>query len=232
MTPEAAGPRRGTSLLSRRTAPGIQLERLDIGTRFAPAGSALLPLVVVLSPTPQSMGWLASHLASRLPAVVYSCVASPDPADIASTLRAVRDHASSSQVDASRLGLVAEDAAASPVLQHAAGTSDITRLALVSPLITGPVPERVSGADGFPATLLQYARDGASAVAIAGLDTRLRAAAVAVRAIDYTTPADGWTRRSRVRRGADRGLDDLVAFFARGLGTASTFRVIPGWDLH
>lgn len=223
-------------------APGVTHERLEMGTRYIaasttsqpqyPANHTGLPLIVLFSPAPQSMGWLASHLASRLPAVVYSCVASPGRVDLDDTLRAVREHTSSDQVDATRLGLVAEDAAAGPVLQLAAATSDITRLALVSPVVDGPTPEHISGLDGFPATLLQFARGGASAAASVDLEKRLRASAVAVRATDYTLPADGWTRRSRVRRGADRGLDDLVAFFARGLGAASTFKVIPGWDLH
>ena len=232
MTREAAGPRLVASLLSGRLAPGVTRQRLDLGTRWSPLNGAGLPLIVLFSPAPRSMGWLASHLAARLPAIVYSCAASPEYPDVGGTLRAVRDHTSSGTVDATRLGLVAEDAAAGPVLQFAAGTAEASRLALVSPLLSGALPDGISGLDGFPATLLQFSRDGERAAASVDLERRLRAAAVAVRATDYSTPADGWARRPRVRKGAGRGLDDLVAFFARGLGSASTFEVIPGWDLH
>lgn len=203
-----------------------------MGTRFSPAGTEGLPLIVVASPSAEAMGWLASHLASRLPAVVYTCASSPGSPGFGSTLRAVRDDASHHKVDVTRLGIVAEDAAADDVLRHCANSPGVTRLALVSPLFSEPLPGSIDGLTGFPPTLLQYARGGASAAACAELETRLRGSAVAVRAIDYSAPQDGWTRRSRVRKGSDRGLDDLVGFFARGLGSASTFEVIPGWDLH
>lgn len=186
-----------------------------------------------MSPAPAALGWLGSNLAARLPAAVYVCAASTDPSALADTMTAVVDHASTAGVDVALLGVVAEDTAAPLVLGRFAELGAVSRLAFVSPAF-GDETADTGAVDvaGFPSTLLQFARQGPNAAGCERLATRLRDAAVAVRAADYVAPTDGWARRSRVRSGSARALDDLVAFFARGLGTASTFRVIPGWDLH
>jgi hypothetical protein len=231
------------SLLSGKTASGVSRQRLGFATLWSPPDPTGLPVVVVFSPAPAALGWLASNLAARLPAAVYVCATSTGSSALAGAMTAVRDHAATTAVDGALWGVVAEDAAAPLVLSRLAELGEVSRLALVSPALSAASSVQTgSGADAmddgpvdvadFPSTLLQFAREGSNAAGCERLATRLREAAVAVRAADYVAPADGWARRSRVRSGSARALDDLVAFFARGLGTASTFRVIPGWDLH
>jgi hypothetical protein len=227
----SGGPRLTAALLSGKAARGVSRSRLGFGTTWSRPDPAGLPLIVVFSPAPAALGWLASNLAARLPAAVYVCASSPGSPQPSDTLQAVREHAAKRSVDVALLGLVAEDTAAPRVADSIAELGAVTRLALVSPVFDHSSVAAVDGSV-FPPTLLQFGRDGALAADCDRFAARLKDSAVAVRAADYASPSDGWARRSRVRAGSAHALDDLVAFFARGLGTASTFRVIPGWDLH
>jgi acetyl esterase/lipase len=209
----------------------VSRTKLGYATSWSRPNPAGLPLIVVFSPAPAALGWLASNLAARLPAAVYVCASSPGSPPLDDTLRSVRDHAATRSVDVALLGLVAEDTAAPRVADGMAVLGTVTRLALVSPVLDSTFVATADGA-GFPPTLLQFARDGVLAADCELFAARLKESAVAVRSADYAAPADGWARRSRVRAGSAHALDDLVAFFERGLGTASTFQVIPGWDLH
>lgn len=180
--------------------------------------------LVLFSSSPGSMAWLASSIATALPATV---VVAKTPDDPHSTLRTVQ---SELEPDASRLGVIGEGTAASAAIVAASAGQ---RLALVSPEF--PSSRNRSGMpslDGVPPTLLQFARNGASGGVIRDLETTMRDAGIAVRATDYTGIADGWARFPKAVRRSDRALDDLLAFLRRGFGTESTFQVIPGWDLH
>ncbi|PRY69665.1 hypothetical protein B0I08_102342 [Glaciihabitans tibetensis] len=115
------------------------------------------------------------------------------------------------------------------------GRHPVMRLALISPGSSSWGSAAGSAAvipPFFPPTLIQFARGGSAAQTSTALEQRLSAAGVAVRGTDYQAPRDGWATRSRAVKQSTRGANDLVAFFARGFGAASTFHVIPGWDLH
>ena len=233
-------------MFSRRTVRGVSRSSEDFGVVWRPAQVSGLPLIVVFSAKPSAMGWLASSLAAGLPAVVAVVdVASAGDA-IPSADDAVTSAArlaASLAADPARLGVVAEGRTAAIALQLAASRSmagpngpsrtPVSRLALIAPTFDDEVwPAGATIPSGFPPTLLQFARDGGAAAGCAALAAQLAAAGVAVRATDYQSPRDGWATRSRAVRQSQRGADDLQAFFARGFGSASTFHVIPGWDLH
>ena len=223
---------------------GVRSQTADAGTVWHPAVTAGLPLIVIFSAEPRSMAWVASSLASALPAVVVVAAAIGDPVN---TLAAARVYAAELGADTGRVGIVGEGDAAAPALQ-AATTSPPTsrsgpgstpglvpesagrtvdRVALISPL---SLPE--TGAATTPPTLLQFAQGGPHAAESEAWERRVKLAGVAVRSIDYTAVGDGWVRYPRAIRGSRRAHTDLLAFFRRGLGNESTFHVIPGWDLH
>jgi hypothetical protein len=216
-------------LFGGRPAAGAQSTTEDVGTVWQPSSVAGVPLIVVFSTEPKSLAWIASVLASQLPAVV---VVAGSVADPVGTLAAASTLAEQLGADASRVGVVGEgDAAASAVLAAASSTTNpipatsersdraVDRIALISPRKIDD-----TATVGTPPTLLQFAQPS--------LPQHRFGCGVAVRSIDYTAVGDGWVKYPRAVRGARRGQTDLMAFFRRGLGDESTFDVIPGWDLH
>jgi hypothetical protein len=232
-------------VFSRRAVRGAARSSTKFGVLWRPAEVAGVPLIVILSARPAALAWVASSLATSLPAVVVvAAAASPEAAETA--VSAASELAVSLAADPARLGIVADGPTAAAAIALAARRAipeldappraPVSRLALIAPVLSDTAlnltdPTVVVPA-AFPPTLLQYARDGAAAAASSALGARIAAAGVAVRATDYQAPRDGWATRSRAVRQSQRGADDLVAFFARGFGAASTFHVIPGWDLH
>jgi hypothetical protein len=214
-------------LFAGKTANGATSTSTPLGDLWHPSRTDELPLIVVYSSEPRSMRWIASSLAAALPAAVLVAVEpATDSVNVpAHTVSAAQSIAPQVRIDAARVGIVGEGDAAAAAL-HAASSSAL-RLALISPRGLG-----AAVVDGIPPTLLQFAQDGESAAESTAWERRLREAAVAVRAIDYTAVGDGWVRYPRAIRGSRRGYSDLLAFFRRGLGDESTFTVIPGWDLH
>ena len=217
-------------LFTGRPAAGASMTRESFGSVWRAGGDGQ-PLIVVFSPHPAAMAWLASSIAVSLPAAVVVASSATDPR---ATVAAASHAASSLGADPERLAIIGEsDAAGAALLACASGAGAAHRLALISPHLPDE-PDRPSEVsfDEVPPVLLQFSRDGVGAVAITALERRLRGAGVAVRAIDYARLADHWARYPRAVRGSARGLDDLVAFLRRGFAVESTFGVIPGWDLH
>jgi acetyl esterase/lipase len=223
-------------LYSGRPPRDVTSVETPSGVLWRRASSANPFVIVLFSDDARGLSWLAGSLASRLDAFVVvgagrGATAPAGSAEHAESARsaAVRE-AGTLGADVTRVGLLAEGAFAPHAIRAAgepASHGGVTRrLALVSPVLDA-APEVGS----LPPTLLQFARSGESAPVVE-LERQLRRTGVAVRAIDYTDVTDGWARYPRAARGSARGLDDLVAFFERGLGTQSTFDVIPGWDLH
>jgi acetyl esterase/lipase len=214
-------------LFAGKAVTGATATTTPLGELWHPSTGDELPLIVIFSTEPRSMRWVASSLAAALPAAVLVAAeritqSVDESAHIAS---AALSFAPGAHIDSARVGVVGEGDAAAAALR-AAGSS-AHRLALISPRKLG-----AAAVDGIPPTLLQFAQGGASAAESTVWERRLRDAAVAVRAIDYTAVGDGWVRYPRAIRGSRRGYNDLLAFFRRGLGDESTFTVIPGWDLH
>jgi hypothetical protein len=238
-------------MLSRRSLPGATRSSEDFGILWRAAEPSGAPLIVLLTARPATLAWVASSLASSLPAVVAVIRVSFREGDVAAArecahavdlaIDAASQLAVSLKADPARLGLVADGPAAHPALLLAAARTaprldapprvPVSRLALIAPVLELPAPLPLVP-PAFPPTLVQFAREGATAVASRALATKLSSAGVAVRATDYESPRDGWATRSRAVRRSQRGADDLVGFFARGFGASSTFHVIPGWDLH
>lgn len=183
-----------------------------------------LPLVVVFCPNPAAFGWIASSVSAALPSVV---VVATDFREPLATLDAIASHADYLGADPARLAIIGESDAASSAISSCAGARHVTRLALVSPVVPAAFTT-----GGIPPCLLQFSAAAPGAPAVRELETSLREDGVAVRSIDYTSLEDGWARYPRAVRGSRRGLDDLLGFLKRGFGVESTFRVIPGWDLH
>lgn len=218
-------------LFAGKTATGVTTTSTPLGDLWHPPTENELPLIVIFSTEPRSMRWVASSLAAALPAAVLIAA---DPNAVrgegsvnapALALIAAVSSVPGVRIDVARVGIVGEGDAAAAAL-HAASFS-AHRLALISPRELGD-----EVVDGIPTTLLQFAQSGESASVSTLWERRLRDAAVAVRAIDYTAVGDGWVRYPRAIHGSRRGYGDLLAFFRRGLGDESTFTVIPGWDLH
>ena len=215
---------------------GVRSRSEEVGTVWHPAVTAGLPLIVVFSAEPRSMAWVASSLASALPAVVIVAAALDDPVH---TLAAAQVAAAELGADADRIGIIGEGDASAPALQAATAPSPtsgsgsastdraVDRVALISPESLPTAP-----AAATPPTLLQFAQGGSRAAESEAWERRVKLAGVAVRSIDYTAVGDGWVRYPRAIRGSRRAHSDLLAFFRRGLGNESTFHVIPGWDLH
>lgn len=205
-----ARPVKGTS---SATVPG--------GTVWTGAGTRFL--VVLLSPDPRPARWLAGSLVVRLGAVVLV----PDPeADARAIESQIAGLCAAHALDPALTVFVGEGASSARAAELC-GRIAAARIALLAP--TG-----LAGADvtRFPTTLIQAAAAGPQRAAVVELDTALRRAGVAVRETEYLDIPDGWARHPRSTPGSKRALDDLVAFLERGVGTSSTFEVIPGWDLH
>jgi len=195
------------------------------------------PVIVLVTTQPATVGWLASVLAVDLEAVV-AVVGVPASCDAASDLEldaAFEAAIGLEGADPDRIGVVGDGAAASAAMALCLRSSTPPlRLALVLPSFphaTPPVSAAGAGEQMLPPTLIQSSESHRDAAATRSLDAQLRAAGVAVRATEYTSVSDEWTRYPRFARGSTRARGDLVAFFQRGLGTESTFSVIPGWDL-
>ncbi|MEF2975840.1 alpha/beta hydrolase [Subtercola sp. YIM 133946] len=117
----------------------------------------------------------------------------------------------------------------------------LERQALITPdfsLIAGPpatadalAASLVARLSELPPTLLQ--RPLASSAQLGGenLAVLLREAGVAVREIEYPKTAVGWASYPRAVGHSGRALDDLVAFFRRGL-IDDGFDVVPAWNVH
>jgi hypothetical protein len=117
----------------------------------------------------------------------------------------------------------------------------LERQALISPdfnLLVGPpataealVTSLVARLSELPATLLQ--RRAATSAQLGGenLAVLLREAGVAVREIEYPETRVSWAAYPKAVRHSGRALDDLVAFFHRGL-IDDGFDVVPAWNVH
>jgi hypothetical protein len=168
--------------------------------------------------------WLASRIAVQLSASVLVTTSESNPAGILDWVHTRT--ATVSNESTPPIGVIGVGAA-SALAVLAAADPRVSRLALISPTQLGPLPEAA-----IPPTLLQFTRSGINSSQIRLLDDQLRTSGTAVRATDYLTVSEDWARYPRAARGAQRGLDDLMAFLRRGFGTEATFHVIPGWDLH
>jgi hypothetical protein len=242
-------------LLSRRALRGATRSTEKFGALWRPQAVESVPLVVIFSARPSALGWIASSLATGLPALVAVVRVSDAQVDVASATDSVLAAdgavvaacalAASMGANPATLGVVADGAATSTAMQLAAQRASdrsnvpaeesprtpVSRLALIAPALPD-AGVRLDIPSQFPPTLVQFAREGSAAAASAAVASQLAEAGVAVRATDYQAPRDGWVTKSRAVRQSQRGADDLVAFFARGFGAASTFHVIPGWELH
>jgi len=195
-------------------------------TGEAAAGAPKRPLILLLSPEPTTVSWLASVLAVDLDAVV---AVAPGGRDVGVALETAIQLPT---VDAAKVGVLGDGAAAGDAIELCRSSDAVIRLALVTPAFrTAPAPAPDEDAHVLPPTFIQSSQHSAQAELITSLEVRLRAAGVAVRATEYTSVSDEWTRYPRFAGGASRARTDLVAFFRRGLGTETTFSVIPGWDL-
>lgn len=209
---------------------GAVVERGAAGTTWR-SEQTPRALVVYLTGSPGLSRWLAGSVAVRLDALVLVPAAVDTAAVEAAVIEAaVTDVRSDSRLaDHLPLVIVGEaDAAASAI---AAGTAlGAARLALLYPTglpVGSPEPRAP-----MPTTLIQAAADGADRGTIVAIDAAWRRAGIAVRETEYAGVDDGWARYPRASRGSRRALDDLIGFLDRGIGQASTFDVIPGWDLH
>lgn len=212
-------------LASAVAAPGVRgasSVRSEGGTLWRADGELPRSLVVCVSTHPSGMRWLAGSLAVRLAAVV---LVSP-PVDSADLSTRATDLCRTHDVDPALTAVIADGDGAEAAI---AATRVLTTARLV--LISPPALPHVSPA-GLPTTLIQASASGPGRASVVALDRAMRRAGVAVRETEYQGIADGWARYPRAVRGSRRALDDLVAFLERGIGEASTFDVIPGWDLH
>ncbi|PPF80160.1 hypothetical protein C5B96_11260 [Subtercola sp. Z020] len=221
------------------------------------AGDESLPLVVffpdartVAQRGRRSGDGLASTLAARLPLGVTTVqipesVIDDREAAWQAYLAAVAEHPT---LKIAMLGVGTGGALAARTAMRARdepppGVPPLLRQALISPdfnLLVGP-PATTSAlrtslvalVAELPATLVQqYGARGASRLDPSqNLPELLREAGVAVRSIEYPPSRLDWTEYPRAVRSAPRALDDLVAFFERGI-VADGFDVVPAWNLH
>jgi acetyl esterase/lipase len=120
-------------------------------------------------------------------------------------------------------------------------TPHLERQALISPdfnLLIGPpatasafVASIVARLSELPATLLQRREQSAAQLGGENLAVLLREAGVAVREIEYPETSVSWAAYPKAARYSGRALDDLVAFFHRGL-IDDGFDVVPAWNVH
>lgn len=212
-------------LFTSRPARGATAQRTQTAVLWRGRTAGDRPVIVLFSAQPDATGWLASSLASALDTIVYVPLSLNNPAAELATAAALDG------ADGSLVGVIGEaDAATAATNACSAGGAVAVRLALISPVLRDSVD--AIDVHALPPTLLQFSQQSEHIGDIRLLDDRLRAGGVAVRATDYTGVGDEWALYPRVSRGSGRGLDDLLGFFRRGLGTESTFSVIPGWDLH
>lgn len=205
--------------------PGAIADRLAGGTLWR-SEQTPRALVVYLTGSPGLSRWLAGSVAVRLDALVLVPIA-VDASAVEQVVTAARS--ASRLTDRAPVVVVGEaDAATSAI---AASTAlHASRLALLYPTelsVAAPGPER-----SIPTTLIQAAADSADRGTVAAMDAAWRRAGIAVRETEYSGIDDGWARYPRASKGSRRALDDLIGFLDRGIGQASTFDVIPGWDLH
>ncbi|GGF24982.1 hypothetical protein [Subtercola lobariae] len=139
---------------------------------------------------------------------------------------------------AARAAMLARDrrrSNAEPLAPH------LERQALISPdfhLLVGPpataealVTSLVARLSELPATLLQRPTASSAQLGAENLAALLREAGVAVREIEYADTGISWAAYPKATRYASRALDDLVAFFHRGL-IDDGFDVVPAWNVH
>lgn len=204
-----------------RPVRGVTTAAVPAGTLWTVTESAFL--VVLLTSAPRPARWLASSLAARLGAVVFV----PDPtADVPLLAKSIGELCRTFALDPAHTVLVGEGDGA----HRAAALCGRVPAARIALLYPPGLPD--ADALAFPTTLIQSAANGQHRSAVVALDTALRRAGVAVRETEYLNIPDGWARYPRATPGSRRALDDLVAFLERVVGTAATFEVIPGWNLH
>ena len=195
----------------------------DGGTIWTPRNTRPRSLVVYFTTRPASARWIAGSLAERVNAAVFVPDSADEPVGASARSRQIID---SLKLDSALTVVIGEDdgarsaVAACPIVRA-------VRLALIS-----PPPMADTDLTGIPTTLLQASRSSKNRREVVALDGELRRAGIAVRETEYESIADGWARYPRAVSGSGRALDDLIAFLERGIGTPSTFDVIPGWDLH
>ncbi|MFP7833749.1 hypothetical protein [Marisediminicola sp. LYQ134] len=182
------------------------------------SGHGLRTVVVIFSPRPLAMRWLAATLAKRLSAAVVIVDSIDDPIAAVERARFLVD----SELPVTVVG---EGSAAAAALD--ASRQQVRRVALIAPREVGPVDPA-----GVPTTLIQDSESSPSRAETVALERALRSGGVGVREPGYRGVTDGWARLPRVSSGTQRALDDLVQFVERGVGPTATFDVIPGWDLH
>ena len=193
------------------------------GAVFTANSSKPRSLVICFAGHPSSARWLAGSLAIRLNAAVFVPNAGTDRAGATARAAEIVDEL---DLEPSLTVVVGEGGGA--VLAMAVCRSmPVARIALLY-----PPPLSTEDVTGMPTTLLAASRSSEHRGELVALDTALRKAGVAVRETEYEKIADGWARYPRAVAGSRRALDDLIGFLERGIGTPSTFDVIPGWDLH
>lgn len=217
------------------TAPavaGATSEKSELGTVYLPLDAEPHCLIVYFTAVSASARWLAGSLAVRLNARVLVPTQLPVRETDAATLvaRAIAELAPT--VDRDQTTVVGEEhgsraAIAAALGNPTSGTTGVSRLALLYP---PEVPAALPGR--LPTTMLQVNHNAANRSELVEFDRILRFNGVAVRETDYRTVGDQWARYPKRITGSKRALDDLVAFLDRGVGTPSTFEIIPGWDLH
>lgn len=193
------------------------------GTVFTANRTTPRSLVICFAGHPPSGHWLAGSIAVRLDVAVFV----PDVGiDLASAIGQAVEIIDDLELDASLTVVVGEGGGAA-LAMPACRLMPVARMALLYP---PPLP--TTDVTDIPTTLLSASRTSAHRKDLVALDSALREAGVAVRETEYEKIPDGWARYPRAVRGSRRALDDLVGFLERGIGTPSTFDVIPGWDLH
>ena len=217
------------------TAPavaGVVTEKSEPGTVYLPLATEPHCLIVYFTEFPASARWLAGSLAVRLNARVLVPNQLPQQGpDAAALVTQAITHLAPS-VDRDQTTVVGEENGSGAALAAAlgnpvSGTTPVSRLALIyPPEVPGTLPGRL------PTTMLQVRHDAPNRPKLVEFDRVLRYSGVAVRETDYRTVGDQWARYPKRVAGSKRALDDLVGFLDRGVGTPSTFEIIPGWDLH
>lgn len=192
----------------------------ELGTLWQRPSSHPRALVIYFTEFPETARWLAGSLALKLDTVVLVV----GSLTIAPT--SFSGLAASLGLDESLTAVVAEGAGTTAGLA-ACRAASVARIALLYPTgLNGAEPR------GVPTTLLQSAVTSDGREEVVEFEVALRRSGVAVREMDYRTLGDGWARYPKAVAGSKKALEDLVAFLQRGIGTLSTFEVIPGWDLH
>ncbi len=185
-------------------------------------------LVVYLTGSPGLSRWLAGSIANRLSALVL--VRDPMTHRLTTAdIENCRFSGGSNLSESAPTVVVGEADAASAAIELSVAVRAI-RLALLYP--TAVRDFRAASESLVPTTLVQAAATGDHRADVVALDSAWRRAGIAVRETEYSDVDDGWARYPRVTKGSGRALDDLIGFLDRGMGQASTFDVIPGWDLR